>query len=83
MSVTEQQIRQPCNSTCMNEDEWASLKELATLVFDVEGEDAVLVFGESTRTAGYVVMYADEPAYIMYDEVAAPFVRQVKEEFRD
>lgn len=77
-------VKEPRDSTCMNEDEWASLVELATLMFTVEGgENVTLVFGENTRTAGYVMMFPDEPAYIVYDEIAAPFVRQVKQEFSD
>ena len=78
-----QLVKQPSDSACLNEDEWASLKELATLVFDVEGEECVLLFGELTRAAGIAVMYPDEPAYVMYDEVAAQYVRQVKMEFDD
>lgn len=70
-------------STIMTEDEIASLKELADVVFDIEGEDVVMVFGIHTCTAGYAIAYADEPEYVVYNDDAACYVREVKNEFDD
>lgn len=75
--------RQSYDSATVTEDEAASLQELATVTFHDDEGNIVLVFGEQTREAGYAILYANEPAYICYDEVAAPYVRGVKEEFHE